>query len=149
MLSWSETVVIAVASGLAQSLWRPQKPPNWLQFGFAAGTMAIASGVTYGVTWGLVAMGGVGGMVVILGIAGVVLLVTNTLIVSTILCLVREGPFEVVWQSVQRRDVPYYLAGGVMANIWAQAKLTAPTGIAVLAAISVYLLNLCLRELDA
>lgn len=148
MLSWTETVVIAVASGLAQSLWKPKKPPSWLQLGFAVGTMAIAGGLTHGVTWGLVAMGGAGGMVVILGVAGVVLLVTNTLIVSTIVCLIREGPLDMVWRSVQQRAVPYYLAGGVLANIWVQTKLTAPTGIAVLAAISVYLLSICLRELD-
>jgi hypothetical protein len=52
--------------------------PGWLQIGFAAGTMAIAGGLTHGMTWGLVAMGGEVSMVVILGVAGVVLLVTNS-----------------------------------------------------------------------
>lgn len=148
MFSWTETVVIAVASGLMQCLWKPKASPSWLQIGFAAGTMAIAGGLTHGVTWGLVALRGSDGMVVILGVAGVVLLVTNTLIVATILCLIREAPFNTVWRSVQRRTVPYYLAGGVIANVWVRADLTASVGIALLAAISVYLLSLCFRELD-
>jgi hypothetical protein len=110
--------------------------------------MAIASGLTHGVTWGLVALRGADGMVVILGVAGVVLLVTNTLIVATILCLIREAPFRSVWHSVQRRTVPYYLAGGVIANVWTRADVTRSAGIALLAAISVYLLSLCFSELN-
>jgi hypothetical protein len=148
MLSWTETVVIAVVSGLTQCLWRPKAPPSWLQIGFAGGTMAIAGGLTHGVTWGLVALRGADGTVVILGVAGVVLLVTNTLIVATILCLIREAPFNTLWRSVQRCAVPYYLAGGVIADVWVRANLMKSAGIALLAAISVYLLSLCFREFD-
>jgi hypothetical protein len=149
MLSWTETVVIAVASGLVQCLWRAKTPPSPLQIGFAAGTMAMAGGLTHGVTWGLAAgMRGTDDMAVILGVAGVVLLVSNTLIVSTIVCLIKEGPFEMVWRSVQCRAVPYYLAGGLIADVWVRAKLTGPTSIALLAAISVYLLSMCFRELE-
>jgi hypothetical protein len=148
MLSWPETVVIAVAAGLTQCLWRPKSPPSPLQIGFAGATMAISGGLTHGVTWGLVAMRGGDVMVVILGVAGVVLLVTNTLIVSTILCLIKEAPFETVWRSVQCRAVPYYLAGGIIANVWVRADLTANAGIAVLAAISIYLLSICYRQLE-
>jgi len=148
MLSWQETVIIAVAAGLVQCLWRPKVPPSSLQIGFAGATMAISAGLTHGVTWGLVAMRSADGMVVILGVAGVVLLVTNTLLVSTILCLLREAPFETVWRSVQRRAVPYYLAGGLLAGVWVRADLATTAGMAVLAAISVYLLSICCRELD-
>jgi hypothetical protein len=147
-LSWTETVIIAVAAGLTQCLWKSKAPPNPLQIGFAAGTMAITGGLTHGVTWGLVAMRGADGMVVILGVAGVVLLVTNTLIVSTILCLLKEAPFQTIWRSVHCRTVPYYLAGGALANVWVRAGFTTTAAIALLAAISVYLLSLCFRQLD-
>jgi hypothetical protein len=148
-LSWSETVAIAVASGLTQILWRPSRTPSRLQICFAVGTMAICGSLTHGVTWGLVAMQGGYDMTVIMAIAGVVLLVTNTLIVATILCLIKEAPFHIIWRSVQSRAVPYYFAGGVLANVCVQARLTSAAGIALLAAISVYLLSTCLRELDA
>ena len=85
---------------------------------------------------------------VVLGVAGVVLLVANTLIVATIICLVKEAPFETVWRSLQLRAVPYYLAGGVLASVWARAELAESAGVVLLAAISVYLLSICYRELD-
>ncbi len=147
-LSWTETVAVAVASALAQCLRHPKKqPPSSIQIGFAAGTMAIAGGLTHGVTWGLVAMRSAESMPVILGVAGVVLLVTNTLIVSTIVCLIKQTPFESVWRSVHRRAVPYFLAGGLIAHVWVQAKLTS-SSMALLAALSVYLLSICFRELE-
>ena len=147
-LSWPETVAIAVASGLTQCLWNPKTRPGALQIAFSAATMAIAGGLTHGVTWGLVAMRGSDAMVVILGVAGVVLLVTNTLIVSTIICLVKEAPFQTVWRNFQLRAVPYYLAGGIIANIWARTELSAPTGVVILAFISAYLLGIFYRQLD-
>ena len=145
-LSWPETVVIAAASGFIQSRWRPQTPPTRLQTAFAGATLAIAGGLTYGVTWSLAALRGPDTLALTLGVAALVLLVSNTLIVATILCLIKEAPFHTVWRSVHRRAVPYYLAGGVIANVWARADLTAPAGFALLAAISVYLLSLCIRE---
>ena len=145
-LSWTETVVIAVASGLMQSLWRPKSRPTALQVAFSAATMAIAGALTFGVTSGLVAVRGADSMT--LAVAGVVLLVTNTLIVSTIVCLIKEAPFYTAWRSLQARMVPYYLAGGMIANIWSQTESTATIGLAVVAAISVYLLSVCYRELD-
>jgi hypothetical protein len=148
-LSWTETVAIAVTSGLMQCLWMARTPPSRLQIGFAAGTMAISGGLTHGVTWGLAAIDGGYSTAVILVVAGIVLLITNTLIVSTILCLIKEAPFYTVWRAVQVRAVPYYLAGGLLANVWVGAKLTSPTGITLLAAISVYLLSICLREFEA
>jgi hypothetical protein len=147
-LSSSETVLIAAGSGLMQCVWRPKSRPTPMQIAFAAGTMAISGAVTHGVAWGLAAMHSADGLALILGVAGVVLLVTNTLIISTILCLVKEAPFETVWRSIQRRAVPYYIAGGLIANVWARANLTAPSGIAVFATISVYLLSVCVREID-
>ena len=108
--------------------------------------MAISGGLAHRMTWALVGMRRAD--VVILGVAGVALLVTNTLIVSTIICLVKEAPFEIVWRSLQLRAVPYYLAGGVIASVWARAELTSLSGVALLAAISVYLLSICYRELD-
>jgi hypothetical protein len=146
LLSWPETVVIAASAGLVQCLWRPRATPRPVQAGFAAGGMAVAGGLAHGVTW--VPPGETDAMTALLGIAGVVLLLTNTLIVATVLCLIREAPFNTIWRSVQCRAVPYYLAGGIVANVWARTKLTVPLGMALLAATSVYLLSICFRQLD-
>ena len=79
-------------------------------------------------------------------VAGVVLLVTNTLIVSAILCLLKDAPLSTVWRSLQPRAVPYYVAGGLLAGVWSRADLTMGGGVALMAAVSVYLLGLCYRE---
>ncbi len=143
-LSWSETVAIGVVSALVQSLWRAKRWPAGLQIGFNAATMAISGGLAYGVSHGLEQTGG--DPVLRLAAAGVVLLVTNTLIVSSILCLLKDAPLPTVWRSLQPRAVPYYLAGGLLAGVWSRADLTTGAGVALMAAVSVYLLGLCFRE---
>jgi hypothetical protein len=145
--SWSETVVIAALSGIVQCLWRPKKRPTGLQMAFNAATMAIAGAVAHGMARILITAGDPAIQVAVLGAAGVSLLVTNTLILSTILCLLQEAPFMTVWRSIQLWAVPYYLAGGVLANIWSRAGLDRVTGMIVLAASSAYLINVAFQEL--
>ena len=142
-LSWSETVAIGVVSALVQSLSRARRRPTNLQIGFNAATVAISGALAYGVSHGMAQTGG--DPAFLLAVSGVVLLVTNTLIVSSILCLLKDAPLSMVWRSLQPRAVPYYLAGGLLAGVWSRADLTG-SGVALIAAVSVYLLGLCYRE---
>ena len=145
-LGWSETVAIAVASALVQLLWRRKTRPNALQIGFNAAAMAIAGGLAYGVAHGLAAQSA-GDPMFFLAVAGVVLLVTNTLLVAAIVCLMKKVPLYTVWRLLQPRVIPYYLAGGVLAGVWSRADLTTSAGVAVMAAVSAYLLSLWYREM--
>ncbi len=145
-LGWSETVAIGMASALVQLLWRRKTRPNAVQIGFNAATMAIAGGLAYGVAHGLAQSAG--DPVVFLAVAGVVLLVTNTLLVAAIVCLMKNAPLHTVWRLLQPRVIPYYLAGGVLAGVWSRADLTTSAGVAVMAAVSAYLLSLWYREMD-
>ena len=113
--------------------------------------LAIAGGISHTVARSVTRVGGLEGATVamVLGVAGVVLLITNTMIVSTILCLIREVSVRTVWSSMQLSAVPYYLAGGVIANIWVRANFTANSGLAVIAVLSVYLLSVSYRELSS
>ncbi len=142
-LSWSETVAIGVSSALVQSLWHAKRRPASLQISFNATTMAISGGLAYGVSHGMSQTGG--DPVLLLAVSGVVLLVTNTLMVSVILCLLKEAPLSTVWRSLQPQAVPYYLAGGLLAGVWSRADVTS-SGVAMLAVVSVYLLALWYRE---
>ena len=145
--SWTETIVLAAISGIVQCLWRPQRRPSALQVGFNGSMMSIAAGLTYGVTHWLISAGGSDMLVAVLGVAGVLLLVSNTLMISTILCLIQEAPLGTLWHSVEVWAVPYYLAGGTLANIWVHVQLTARSGLTITAAVSTYLLSACVREL--
>jgi hypothetical protein len=145
---WAETVAIAALSGIVQCLWRPKRKPTFLQVAFNAAAMAVAGGVSHGMAAMLLLAGGPEVLVVVLGAAGITLLVCNTLLLATILCLIQEAPFMTVWRSVHLWAVPYYLAGGVLANIWARANLSTSMGYTILATASVYALSLCYRELS-
>jgi hypothetical protein len=77
-------------------------------------------------------------------VAGLVLLVANTVLVAGVLCLMREAPLHTAWRSIQLWAAPYYLAGGLLAHVWSQAPLTM-LWVGVLAALSVYILSLSYR----
>lgn len=134
-----ETILVAAASAVAQALWRPKVWPTPLQVGFNMASLTLAAALAYGVMHQLPVKG-----VVAVAAAGVVLLVSNTMAVSLILCLLREVPLYTAWQAIQFWAVPYYLAGGILATVWAQAPLTAAT-VAAMAATSAYLLSLSYR----
>lgn len=101
-----------MVSGIVQCLWRPKVRPSALQVAFNGATMAISGAVA-----GALATATPARLAELLGTADIALLLTNTLLVSTVLCLIKEAPFSSVWRSFQLWAVPYYLAGGVLASI--------------------------------
>ena len=144
-LSWSETVIISVVAGLVQCLWRATQPPGLLRLTFNAATMAIAGGLAYAVAHGLIP-GAEGTPALLLAAAGVVLLVSNTMLVSTIVCLSQSAPLLTVWRALQLCAVPYYLAGGVLASVWVRADFAVGAWVPVLTMVTVYLLDTCYRQ---
>ncbi len=112
-LGWSETVAIGAVSALIQALWRAQTRPRLLQLFFNVATVTIAAGLAHGVAHGLLAVHDGSAAPLFLAVAGLVLFVTNTLMVSTILCLIKGTPVLLAWRALQIWSVPYYLAGGV------------------------------------
>jgi hypothetical protein len=146
-LNWSQTVLIAAVSAVVQCLWNPKNKPTGLQVAFNAAALAIAGGTAHGVTRLVTVKSDTDVLAVVLGAAGVTLLMSNTLLLATILCLVKEVPFITAWRSVQLWMVPYYLAGGALANVWARAELTALSSVIILAPLSAYLLSVGYREI--
>ena len=139
-----ETVAIGIVSALVQSLWKRQSKPTFIQVAFNTATLAISSGLAF-----IMAHGGHTGAVehtLMLGIAGLVLLVVNTVMVSVVLCLIQNTPIRAAWRALQFWAFPYYLAGGVLASIWVHAVDRPTATFAVLAAISVYLLSVCYKQ---
>lgn len=142
-----ETVAIGVVSALAQSLWKRDGHPAFLQVAFNVSTLAISSGLAFDLARETNGETGVLEHTLMLGVAGIVLLLVNTLMVSTILCLLQNTPVRAAWRALQFWAFPYYLAGGVLASIWVHAATHPSIGYAVFAAISVYILSMCYRQL--
>ncbi len=147
--SWAETIAIAALSGLVQCLWKPHATPSFLQAAFNTSAMAIAGGVAYGAARILLGAGGPDALIVILGAAGVTLLLCNTLLVTAVICLAREAPFVTAWRSIQLWAVPYYLTGGMLADLWTTANLPSHLSFTILALASVYLLSECCVEIGS
>ena len=146
-LSWPATVAIAAVSGVVQCAWRPKVRPSALQLAFNGSMMAVSGSAAHGMAHGIVVSANM--LPVMLGMAGTGLLVSNTLIMSTILCLLEDGPFDAIWGAVQLWAVPYYLGGGLLASVWARADLGSEVPACVLAGMSVYVLSVCFRELGS
>lgn len=142
-----ETIAVGMISALVQSLWKRNTKPTFVQVAFNVSTLAISSGMAYALahhrtTEETSAMGST----LMLGVAGLVLLVVNTLMVSVILCLLQNTPIHLAWRSLQFWAFPYYLAGGVLASVWVDVMRRPGATFSVLAAVSVYLLSICYRE---
>jgi len=142
-----ETVAIGMVSALVQSLWKRQSKATIVQVAFNVSTVAISSGVAFAMAHQ--AQANPVQHTLMLGIAGLVLLVVNTLIVSVVLCMIQATPVRSAWRSLQVWAFPYYLAGGVLASVWVLAVDRPTATLAVLAAISVYVLSVCYREVTA
>lgn len=138
-LNCFETMLVGALSTLGQALWRPKVKPTLLQIAFNASAVALSGAVAFGVAHEMAAGRGFP-PVVMLGIAGIVLFVANTLAVSTILCLLQGKAWYTVFHAIQTNAMAYYLGGGVLAALWSQVPLTAGFSFSVLAAGSTYLL---------
>ncbi len=114
-LTWPETATIGCASVLAQCLWSAKVRPKLVQVLFNIATLAISSGVAYGVC-GLV-RAGKHSLVAPFAVAGCLLFLTNTLLVSIVLCLLENKPASAVWEYFRFWSFPYYVAGSAVAGL--------------------------------
>jgi hypothetical protein len=147
-LSWTETVVIGMVSGLLQTVWRSQSRPQPLQVAFNTAVVGLAGALAHGVAYRLTSAGAVAApsMVLALTVAGITLLVANTLLVAAILCLLQERPLYLIFRSLQLWAFPYYLAGGLLSVVWGRVELGTSGALMVMATVSLYLLHTCYRE---
>jgi hypothetical protein len=144
--SCPETVAIAMVSGLIQALWNRQGKPALIQVGFNISTLAISNCLAYTMAHQAGSASGMAEHSLLLGVAGLVLVTVNTLMVSIVLCLLQRTSFVAAWQSLRSWVLPYYFGGGLLATVWVHTFDPPRLTFAVLAAISVYILNVCYRE---
>ena len=141
-----EMVAIGMAAALVQCLWKHRNKFSFVKVAFNVSTVAISSGLAYALAHQTPAETGHVAQTLMLGVAGLVLLVVNTMMVSVVVCLLRNTPIHTAWRSLQFWAFPYYLAGGILASVWVHIVTRPSATLAVLAAISVYLLSVCYRE---
>jgi hypothetical protein len=140
-LTFSETVVIAVASMLVQCMWRPATRPMPVQVMFSTAAASIAASVAY------FAARAVGPAIVSvqLIVAAAVYFLVNTCLVAGILAQVERRDFRTVWSEWFRLALTYYLSGVVVAAVMIVSNRHFGWMFSLLALPLMYLEYLCYR----
>ncbi|QOY90701.1 hypothetical protein [Paludibaculum fermentans] len=116
LLSASETVIIALATGIVQTVWRPRVRPAFVQVVFNAAVLSLSGLAAYHVAhWpgtGITAAGSAA----ILGLAAATDYLVDSLLVSAVLCLIEEGPLFGIFRNCNFWALPYYLVGVIVVS---------------------------------
>lgn len=116
-LSLPETLLIGLASTLAQFYWRPARRVKLVQLVFNLSQVTVSSAVAYGayklvVTYVLHAPGPLA-----LLVAAITHFGCNTAAMSTIIGLTEDKPVPKVWTASYLWSFPYYMVGAAAAGL--------------------------------
>ena len=116
-LSLPETLIIGLASTLAQFYWKPARRLKLVQLVFNLSQVTVSSSVAYGV-YKLVAihvLHGAGPLALL--VAAITHFGCNTAAMSTIIGLTEEKPVRKVWTDSYLWSFPYYMVGAAAAGL--------------------------------
>jgi len=116
-LSLPETLLIGLASTLAQFYWKPARPLKLVQLVFNLSQVTVSSAVAYGayklvVIYVLHAPGPLA-----LLVAAITHFACNTGAMSTIIGLTEDKPITKVWTEIYLWSFPYYMVGAAAAGL--------------------------------
>lgn len=121
--SAQETVLIALVSGLAQSLFRKRTPPKLIQVVFNTSALMVSAAATYGLSNALLPgdspLTALGRLV----FAGIALFLLNSLALAMLFGLMGQIRMRDVWKQIQIWVAPYYVTGGVIAAAVVEANI--------------------------
>jgi putative nucleotidyltransferase with HDIG domain len=116
-LSLPETLLIGLASTLAQSYWKPARRLKLIQLVFNLSQVAVSSAAAYG-AYHLIAtqvLHGPGPLALL--VAAITHFGCNTTAMSTIIGLTERKPVSKVWSESYLWSFPYYMVGAAIAGL--------------------------------
>ena len=116
-LSLPETLLIGLASTLAQFYWRPARRPKFIQLVFNVSQVTVSSAAAYGV-YQLVAthvLHGPGPLALL--VAAITHFACNSTAMSAIIGLTESKPVSKVWTESYLWSFPYYMVGAAIAGL--------------------------------
>ena len=121
-LSLPETMVIACAAAIAQSVIKPRHPARLHQVMFNTASIAVAVSASFGVFHSprLAEMNL--GLPIVLGLAACNCFVLNTLSVALVVSMTEQRPAWRVWHDCYFWCFPYYLGGSCVAWLISSLK---------------------------
>lgn len=116
-LTMTEAVTMGCAAIVIQCLWRTRQRPSAIQVIFNVAALAISIAAAYQVSHFALMLARADCLSALLVIAACVFFLSNTLLVSGVLCLVEGQSLKKIWQQCYLWSFPYYLAGSAIAGL--------------------------------
>jgi hypothetical protein len=121
-LSLSETMLMACAGVVVQCLWRAKRRPTAVQVLFSVSAVAISLVLAFEACLCVRLRFHAESVSIVLAVATCLYFVANSLLVSGVLSLVRREPLRAIWHQCYLFAFPYYLLGGAVAGLMAEAS---------------------------
>ena len=111
-----QALLLGCVPALVQSLWKTKTKPSFAKSAFSVCAVATGVVVAYSPPHFLVAHG-LATVPLTLAFAAVIFWIVNAGLVGGLASLVSNAPFPVVWQTLNRHLLGFYIAGGLVAAI--------------------------------
>jgi hypothetical protein len=108
---------MACAGALVQCFWRPRQRPAGVQVLFNVSAVALGLALAYECCRWLRLQVHAAPVAIVLALATCLYFLSNSLLVSGVLCLVRREPLSTIWAQCYFFSFPYYLIGGAVAGL--------------------------------
>ncbi|HYL74915.1 MAG TPA: hypothetical protein VEU96_11965 [Bryobacteraceae bacterium] len=112
-----EAIVLSAATGVVQSLWKPQQRPSTLQVLFNGAAQALSVTLAFLSFRFLLDHSAMLSLPASLAAATTVLYVSNAVLVAVVLCLIERRPLRQLWSHCYFWSFPYYLVGTAVAGL--------------------------------
>jgi hypothetical protein len=116
-LTLAETLAMGCAATVIQCVWRTKRGPRLVQAVFNIAALVLSIGVAYQVSHFILALARTQSLCTLLVLAACSYFVSNTLLISGVLCLVEGKPLAKIWQQCFLWTFPYYLVGSAIAGL--------------------------------
>jgi hypothetical protein len=116
-LTLAETLAMGCAATVIQCVWRAKRRPRIVQTVFNIAALILSIGVAYQVSHFILALARTESLCALLVLAACSYFVSNTLLISGVLCLVEGKPLKKIWQQCFLWTFPYYLIGSAIAGL--------------------------------
>ena len=113
----AETVTMGCLAILVQCLWRTRTRARMVQVAFNIAALAISIAAAYQVSHFAMALARAESLSALLVLAACVFFLSNTLLISGVLCLMEGKPLKNIWQQCYLWSFPYYLVGSAIAGL--------------------------------
>jgi hypothetical protein len=118
-LTLAETMLVASVGVVVQCLWRAKYRPTAVQVLFSVSAVAVSLTLAYECSHFVRTELHAESVSIVLAVATCLYFLTNSLLVSGVLSLVKGEPLRAVWQQSYLFVFPYYLVGGAVVGLMA------------------------------